>query len=102
MQWAEQALMSAAAAQQRAVEESERQRMASLARGAEAQEERDRREAITEQARRELNPRASACQRCRDADFVIGGLCNEHREELQRIEARLCEETKVRVDTDSK
>jgi hypothetical protein len=93
MQWAEQALMSAVAAQQRAVETAERQRLASLAREAEAREERKRHWAIAKQARKELNPRASKCQRCKDVDFAFGNLCVEHEEELQRIETRLREES---------
>jgi hypothetical protein len=95
MEWAGQALMSAVATQQRAAETAERQRLASLARSAEAREERKRHRAVAKQARKELNPRASQCEKCEDADFALGNLCAEHDEELQRIEARLHEESVV-------
>ena len=82
-------------AQKRKAEEAERQRLASLAREAEARQEKKRRRALDDQARRELNPRASKCQKCEDADFVLGGLCAEHQEELRIIAARLSEESVV-------
>jgi hypothetical protein len=102
MHWAEQALLFAVAKQQRAAEEAERQRLASLAREADDRMERKRRRVVAKQARQELNPRASVCRRCWDADFVLGGLCGEHERELQQqIEARLREKTTVEFDTDS-
>jgi hypothetical protein len=95
IEWAEQALQSAAAAQQQAAERAERLRLASMAREAEARQERKRRRSVEDQARREINPKASKCQKCEDADFVLGGLCAEHQEELRIIAARLSEESVV-------
>ena len=93
IEWAEQALQYAAAAQQQAAERAERLRLASVAREAEARQERKRRRSVEDQARREINPKASKCQKCEDADFVLGGLCAEHQEELRIIAARLSEES---------
>ena len=42
-----------------------------------------------DQARREINPKASKCRKCKDADFVLGGLCAEHEQELQALKERL-------------
>jgi hypothetical protein len=101
MHWAEQALLFAVAKQRWAAEEAERQRLASLAREADDRMERKRRRVVAKQARQELNPRASVCRRCWDADFVLGGLCTEHERELQQqIEARLREKTTVGFDTE--
>jgi len=95
IEWAEQALQYAAASQQQATERAERLRLASVAREAEARQERKRRRSVEDQARREINPEASKCQKCEDADFVLGGLCAEHQEELRIIAARLSEESVV-------
>jgi hypothetical protein len=101
MHWAEQALLFAVAKQRWAAEEAERQRLASLAREADDRMERKRRRVVAKQARQELNPRASVCRRCWDADFVLGGLCTEHERELQQqIEARLREKTTVEFDAE--
>ena len=95
MEWAEQALQFAVASQQRAAEQAERLRLASMAREAAARQEKNRRRAVEDQARMELNPRASKCRKCEDADFRSGGLCTDHEQELQLIEARLNEESVV-------
>ena len=47
------------------------------------------------QARREINPKASKCRKCEEADFAWGGLCPDHEKELQLIEARLSKESVV-------
>jgi hypothetical protein len=67
-----------------------------MAREAEVQQERKRRRSVEDQARREINPKASKCRKCREADFASwGGLCPAHEKELQLIEARLKEESVV-------
>ena len=95
LEWAEPALLFAVASQKRQAEEAERQRLASKAREAQARQEQKRRRAVEEQARKELNPKASKCRKCEEADFAWGGLCPDHQEELQSIEARLNEESVV-------
>ena len=96
IEWAEQALQYAAAAQQQAAERAERLRLASVAREAEARQERKRRRSVEDQARREINPKASKCRKCKEADFASwGGLCPDHEKELQLIEARLSKESVV-------
>ena len=96
IEWAEQALQYAASAQQKAVEHAERLSLASMAREAEAQQELKRRRSVEDQARREINPKASKCRKCEEADFASwGGLCPDHEKELQLIEARLSEESVV-------
>ena len=89
MDWAGQALQSAVASQQREAEKAEQLGLASIARQAEARQERKRQRAVEDQARQEINPRASKCQKCKEADFVLGGLCTKHEEELELIKARL-------------
>ena len=95
LEWAEPALLFAVASQKRQAEEAERQRLASKTREAQARQEQKRRRAVEEQARKELNPKASKCRKCEEADFAWGGLCPDHQEELQSIEARLNEESVV-------
>ena len=50
---------------------------------------------MEDQARREINPKASKCRKCEEADFAWGGLCPDHEKELQLIEARLSKESVV-------
>ena len=47
---------------------------------------------MEDQARRVINPKASKCLKCEEADFVLGGLCAEHEQQLQLIKTRLSEE----------
>ena len=47
--------------------------------------ERERRYAVKARARQMLRPKASKCAACADADFVIGGLCRAHQEELETL-----------------
>ena len=89
LEWAEQALLFAVASQKRQAEEAERQRLASKTREAQARQEQKRRRAVEEQARKELNPKASKCRKCEEADFVFGGLCSEHEKELQALKESL-------------
>ena len=95
IEWAEQALQFAASQQQKRVEHAEQLRLASMAREAEARQERKRQRSVAYQARREINPKASKCRKCEEADFAWGGLCPDHEKELQLIEARLSKESVV-------
>ena len=55
----------------------------------ERQQERKRRRVVDDQARDEIMPAARNCTECADADFIFGGLCSGHEQELQQITARL-------------
>ena len=55
----------------------------------ERQQERKRRRVVNDQARDEIMPAARNCEECADADFIFGGLCSGHDQELQQITARL-------------
>ena len=55
----------------------------------ERQQERKRRRVVNDQARDEIMPAARNCTECADADFIFGGLCSGHDQELQQITARL-------------
>ena len=47
--------------------------------------ERERRCAVEQRARQMLRPKASKCAACADADWVYGGLCRAHQEELETL-----------------
>ena len=64
---------------------AEQARLESLAREEEDRVERERRYAAEQRARQMLRPTASKCAACADADFVIGGLCHAHQEELKTL-----------------
>ena len=63
-----------------------------LACKAERQQERKRRRVVNDRARDEIMPAARNCEECADADFIFGGLCSGHEQELQQITARLNKE----------
>ena len=83
--WAEEALTYAVTASIQQAAAAERARLASLAREEEDRVERERRSAVEQRARQMLRPKASECAACADADFVIGGLCGAHQEELEKL-----------------
>lgn len=83
--WAEKALTYAVNAWRQQAAAAERARLASLAREEEDCLERERRYAAEQRAHQMLRPKASKCAACADADFVIGGLCRAHQEELETL-----------------
>ena len=83
--WAEEALTYAVNTCRQRATAAERARLASLAREEEDSVERERRYAVEQRARRMLRPKASGCAACADADFVVGGLCRAHWEELETL-----------------
>ena len=83
--WAEEALTYAVSAWRQQAAAAERARLASLAREEEDSVERERRYAVEARARQMLRPKASKCAACADADFVVGGLCHAHQEELETL-----------------
>ena len=83
--WAEEALTYAVNAWRQQAAAAEQARLESLAREEEDSVERERRYAAEQRARQMLRPKASKCAACADADFVIGGLCSAHQEELETL-----------------
>ena len=83
--WAEEALAHAVNAWREEAAAAERERLASLAREEEDAIERERRYAVEQRARQMLRPKASKCAACVEADFIIGGLCCAHQEELEML-----------------
>ena len=89
MEWAEYALQFAMSVQTAIAEKAQR---LALACKAEDRQERQRRRAVNDRAREEIMPAARNCKECADADFILGGLCTKHEQELQQITARLNKE----------
>ena len=83
--WAEEALTYAVDTCRQRAAAAEQARLASLAREEEDSVERERRYAVEQRARRMLRPKASGCAACADADWVYGGFCRAHQEELERL-----------------
>ena len=83
--WAEKALTYAVDSWKQQAATAERERLASLAREEEDAIERERRYAVEQRARQMLRPKASKCAACVEADFIIGGLCCAHQEELEML-----------------
>ncbi len=79
--WAEEALAYAVSAWRQGAAAAERERLASLAR----EEEERGRNAVEQRARQMLRPKASKCAACVEADFIVGGLCCAHQEELEML-----------------
>ena len=89
MEWAEYALQFAMSMQTAKAEQDEG---LALACRAENRQERKNRRAANDRAREEIMPAARKCKECADADFILGGLCTKHDQELQQITARLIKE----------
>ncbi len=83
--WAEEALTYAVDTCRQRAAAAEQARLASLAREEEDRVERERRYAVEQRARQMLRPKASECPACADADFIVGGLCRAHQEELETL-----------------
>ena len=87
--WVEEALTYAVDAYRQQAAAAELARLASLAREEEDNVERERRYEVVQRARQMIRPQASECAACTDDDFVIGGLCRAHQDELERLCERL-------------
>ena len=83
--WAEEALTYAVDTCRQRAAAAEQARLASLAREEEDSVERERRYAAEQRARQMLRPKASKCAACAEADWVYGGLCRAHQEELETL-----------------
>ena len=84
--WAEEALTYAVNMWKHQAATAERERLASLAREEEEDSvDRERRYAAEQRARQMLRPKASKCAACAEADWVYGGLCRAHQEELETL-----------------
>ena len=89
MEWAEYALQYAMSTQ---TATADKELPLALACKAERRQERKRRRVVNDRARDEIMPAARNCKECADADFIFGGLCSGHEQELQQITARLNKE----------
>ena len=83
--WAEEALAYVVDIWKQQAEAAEKARLTSLAREEEDRVKRERRHAVEHRARQMLRPKASKCAACAEADFIVGGLCHAHQEELERL-----------------
>ena len=87
--WVEEALTYAVDAYRQQAAAAELARLASLAREEEDNVEKERRYEVVQRARQMIRPQPSACAACAGDDFVIGGLCRAHQDELERLCERL-------------
>ena len=83
--WAEEALAYVVNIWKQQAEAADKARLASLAREEEDRVANERRHAVEQRARQMLRHKASKCAACADADFIVGGLCCAHQEELEML-----------------